>query len=266
MLISIIGLGFVGSAISKSFKKKKIKLIEYDKYKNIGSFNECLKSDIAFLCLPTLFNEKTSSYNKDAIHEICQKFNENYYNKIIVIKSTIEPETLNILSKKYKNLHLIHNPEFLSAKTAFADFHNQKHIVLGKGLNCSDKNYDIIINFYKKYYPDAQVSLCNSTESESMKIFLNSYYATKIQFFNELFLLCQKNKTNYNVIKDLMLKNNWINPMHTQVPGHDGKLSYGGACFPKDTKALNMYMEQNNVPNKVLKSVIDERELIRENL
>ena len=35
-----------------------------------------------------------------------------------------------------------------------------------------------------------------------------------------------------------MLKNGWINHMHTEVPGQDGKLGFGGACFPKDTAAL----------------------------
>ena len=48
-----------------------------------------------------------------------------------------------------------------------------------------------------------------------------------------------------------MLKNGWINKMHTDVPGTDGKLGYGGACFPKDTQALCHYMNQKKTPNKV---------------
>ena len=61
----------------------------------------------------------------------------------------------------------------------------------------------------------------------------------------------------------MMLKNNWINPMHTNVPGPDGKLSYGGLCFPKDTNALNMYMKKLNSPNKLLESTIVERNEMR---
>ena len=60
-----------------------------------------------------------------------------------------------------------------------------------------------------------------------------------------------------------MLKNNWINKMHTNIPGPDGKISYGGYCFPKDTNALNNYMKINNSPNKLLNSVIEERNLMR---
>ena len=56
--------------------------------------------------------------------------------------------------------------------------------------------------------------------------------------FNEYFLLCQKNGSDFEKIKSLMLKNKWINPMHTNIPGPDGSLGYGGACFPKDVDAI----------------------------
>ena len=61
-----------------------------------------------------------------------------------------------------------------------------------------------------------------------------------------------------------MLKNNWINPMHTNVPGPDGLLSYGGLCFPKDTNALCSFMKKMNSPHKVLESVIIERNEMRD--
>ena len=60
-----------------------------------------------------------------------------------------------------------------------------------------------------------------------------------------------------------MLKNGWINKLHTQVPGVDGKLSYGGACFPKDTNALNEYMIKHDSPNAVLDATIKERNKMR---
>jgi UDP-glucose 6-dehydrogenase len=135
MIVSIIGLGFVGSAMEKSFNQKNIKVIVYDKFKNggIGNFEDCLISEISFLALPTQYNEKEKEYDKKAIYETIDLFNQNKYKGGIVIKSTIEPETLNNLSEMYPSLNLIHNPEFLTARTAFEDFHNQKHIVLGNG-------------------------------------------------------------------------------------------------------------------------------------
>merc|ERR1712013_375367 len=106
-------------------------------------------------------------------------------------------------------------------------------------------------------------SRCTSMESESMKSFVNSFYAVKIQFFNELYLLCQNNGADFETIKTLMMKNNWINPMHTQVPGHDGKLSYGGACFPKDTNALLQCMKKNGSPHQLLEGCVRERNNLR---
>ena len=228
----------------------------------MGYLNNCLENNIIFLALPTLFSFENNEYNKDAIHETLLFLEDNNYLGSVVIKSTVEPETIDKLNLKY-NLNIIHNPEFLTARTAFHDFHNQKHIVLGKSKLCSQNCYENVCLFYKKYYPNAEISCCSALESESMKSFLNCFYATKVQFFNELYLLCQSNGSNFNTIKNLMLKNNWINPMHTNVPGPDGKLSYGGACFPKDTNALSSYMKKLNTPNKVLSSVIEERNSIR---
>lgn len=59
----------------------------------------------------------------------------------------------------------IHNPEFLSAATAKEDFKNQKHIVLGKSENCSEKQVKILEEFYSRYFPEAKISICTSLES-----------------------------------------------------------------------------------------------------
>jgi nucleotide sugar dehydrogenase len=262
-MISIIGIGVVGNAMYDSFKLKNIDTIIYDKYKNIGKIDDCLKTKIIFLALPTLYNKNKCEYNKDELIEICNFFEQKTYNGVIIIKSTVEPETTNNLSKVYKSLNLIHNPEFLTAQTAFEDFHNQKHIILGKSDNCSNDSFDNAYNFYKQNYSDAFISVCSSTESESAKIFCNSFYAVKIQFFTELFLTCESNGSNFEKIKQLMLLNNWINPMHTNVPGTDGNISYGGMCFPKDINALCQYMKKKNVLHDVICSAINERNVLR---
>lgn len=267
MLIGIIGLGFVGGAMFQSFSNKgltpDINLFGYDKFKNggVGSFSSILNTNIVFLALPTPYDDSKQEYDKTPIIQTCELLSQNNYSGIIVIKSTVEPETTRNLSNLFPSLILVHNPEFLTARTAYEDFHNQKHIILG--FDCDFSKIQNLYDFYKSYYPNADISLSSSIESESAKIFCNSFYAAKIQFMTELFLLCKANNSDYNKIKSMMIKNGWINSMHTTIPGPDGNISYGGLCFPKDTNALNKYMEKYNSPNLVLSSVITERNSMR---
>lgn len=264
MKISIVGLGFVGSVIYKVLTEKKYQVDGYDKYKNggIGKLKYCLTSDITFLCLPTLYDEETKGYDMSPINETLEYLNKNNYQNLIVLKSTVLPNVTEELAIKY-NLNIVNNPEFLTARTAYFDFLNQNHIVLGKTSVCSQEQLKKIYYLYKKNWPCTKISLVSSTESEIMKLSCNCFYAIKVQFFNEMYLLCKNRDIDYNQVKNLMICNGWINPMHTQVPGPDGKLSYGGLCFPKDTKALNNYMKYLNIPNQVLTSTINERDMMR---
>ena len=263
-IIGIFGVGFVGGALLNSFKNKGVETYAYDKFKEINTFEECLKADIVFLCLPTQFCYLKNEYDKSAIYEVCERLEENKYKGLVVIKSTVEPGTTFTLCEKYKELKFIHNPEFLTAATANEDFENQSHIVLGKGLNVVDEELKDLREFYEQNYPTAELSICTALESESMKIYCNCFYSVKVQFFNELYDLCKKMECDYEKTVELMLKNNWINKMHTTVPGPDGKLSYGGYCFPKDTNALLNLMKKKDAKCKVLNATIEERNEMRE--
>ena len=264
MKIGIIGVGIVGSAILQDFIEKDIEVITYDKYKNggIGDINKTLECEFVFLCWPTPYCNINKQYNKQAIYEICEFYSINKFKGLLVLKSTVEPTVTENISCNY-NLNIIHSPEFLTARTACEDIKGQTHIVLGKTTNLNTNLYNDLIRFLKSNYPIADISLITSTESELMKLGVNSFYATKIQFFNELYCLSKKLGISFNTVRDVMLKNKWINPMHTKVPGTDGKLSYGGMCFPKDTNALNQFMIKNNSYNMVLNSTIEECNKIR---
>ena len=262
--IGIIGIGFVGNAIKSFFENKK-KTICYDKFKNFNKIEDILTTDLVFLCLPTLFDCDKNEYDKTAILETLEYLNIMEYKGLIIIKSTLEPETTTFVSQKYPNLKLFHNPEFLTARTAVEDFANQKHIIIGSGENVTYNDIENVYDFFKLYYPNANISQITSTESECIKIFCNSFGASKVMLFNEYYLLCNKIGVDFDKVKNIMLNNGWINNMHTQVPGPDGELGFGGACFPKDTRALNSYMAKNNTPHNILNSVINECDIIRNN-
>lgn len=261
--VGIIGIGFVGDALLESFRNKQnLEVKAFDKYKKIGTLENTLDTSAIFLALPTLYDEASHSYDKSALHEVCARLADVKYQGLVVIKSTVEPGTTEALHAKW-GLRFVHNPEFLTARTAREDFENQSHIVLGRGPGLSEEDLAPLRRFYQLHYPSAQISVCLSGESEAMKSMVNTFYAVKVQMFNEFYLYCQGMGIDYDNVRDLMLRNGWINPMHTAVPGPDGKLSYGGACFPKDTKALLAEMQRIGSPHEVLEACTREREQMR---
>ena len=268
MRVGVVGIGFVGRAMLASFRKCGCHdVIAYDKYTPIGKIEDILLADVLFLALPTeIMPDQT--YDLSAIHEVCAYLQAHRFAGIVVLKSTVLPGTTERLCREFAGLQLLHNPEFLSAATAERDFHTQRHIVLGVVLGRHDASgpreaFERFRTFYQALYPAATVTVCTSAESEMMKMSCNAFYATKIQFFNEVCALCDHHHINYNRVRDLMLQNDWIHPMHTRVPGHDGRRSFGGACLPKDTAALAASMRAHGTPHRVVRATVDEQATMR---
>ena len=262
--IGVIGLGVVGSAIFDVLNDKGFEIVGYDKYKEINNINICLETDILYLCLPTPYCKDKNDYDLEPIDDVLSRLSNLNYQGSVLIKSTVNPGTSEYFSIKYNNLDIIHNPEFLTARNAREDFKNQSQIVLGKTEACSNDSYEKVKNFYQNTWYGAIISLCKAGESEAMKLGCNTFYAVKIQYLTELYLLCQKCNLNFETVKSMMLINGGISPNYTSVPGHDGSISYSGMCFPKDTNALCSFMKNNDIPCQVLKSTIEERNHMRE--
>ena len=79
-------LSMCSKIMFESFELKGESVIGYDKYKeNTDSFEDCLKSDIAFLALPTIYDEDKMRYDKSSIHEVCddleKKIISEYYQR-----------------------------------------------------------------------------------------------------------------------------------------------------------------------------------------
>ena len=258
--VGIVGVGFVGSAVKRSFEEKGLSVKAYDKYKESDSFEEVSQCEVVFLNLPTpmIFN---GAYDKNAIYETLEKLENSDFCGVAVVKSTVEPGTVQNMNEKY-SFFVIHNPEFLTERTAYEDFHNQSHIVLGIDNQC-DQTLKVL-ELFRELYPKAEISLCSSKESEAMKLFCNNFYAMKVMIFNEFYDLCEKQNMKYDNVVSLMLKNGWINPMHTMVPGPDGNLGYGGNCFVKDTEALKEHMIRKGAMHEMVKACTMERAELRD--
>ena len=101
-----------------------------------------------------------------------------------------------------------------------------------------------------------------NTNAELCKLIRNSYLATKVSFFNEIYQICNSIGINYNdEIRNLVVLDNRIGESHTLVP-NNYKYGFGGSCFPKDTLAFCNYSKKINSRPIILENVIYRNENI----
>jgi len=263
--IGVIGNGFVGSAIVRGLNHYfDIKIYDREIKKTVHSFDETIKQDIVFVCLPTPMFKDTYecdlSYIKNFFTDVITcGFNPN---TIFVIKSTVPIGTTEMLCEKFNPLRIIHSPEFLTARTANIDFITPSRNIIG---GRAENGTDLVKKLYEDRFPGINCLTMSSNESEFIKYFVNTFFATKISFFNEMHLLCSKMNVDWNKILEGVMTDGRIGISHYQVPGHDGDFGFGGTCFPKDINAFIKTFEQNGIDPVVLKSVWDRNLSVRKN-
>ena len=263
--IGIIGNGFVGSAICKGLNHyHEVKIYDVNPTKSTNTFEETINQDIVFVCLPTPMYKDTlksdTSYIVDFFNTvITRSYNPN---TIFVIKSTVPIGTTDYLCEKFKPLRIVHSPEFLTARSAAIDFITpSRNIVGGEEVN----GLLTIKKLYEDRFPGVTCHVMKSKESEFVKYFANCFFATKVSFFNEMFLLSDKLNLSWDKILGGVMSDGRIGISHYQVPGHDGDMGFGGTCFPKDINAFIETFEKENIDPVILKAAWNRNLLVRKN-
>lgn len=258
--LGIVGHGFVGKATDFGFCVNTEKFIVDPKYKtNISDLAE-FKPDVVFVCVPTPMGPD-GKQNSETVERAVLELKEQCEAAVVVIKSTVLPSTLEKIHKLNNNI--VYNPEFLREKHAEEDFKKAELIVFGGDRNLSEK----VSKIYKNN------TICESKEhifldlktASLVKYTINTFLATKVTFFNELNELFKRQNsmdTWDKFIRTLSVDSR-IGESHMSVPGHDGRLGFGGACFPKDSSALINYAEEQNVDLSVLKAANSKNNTIR---
>jgi len=247
--IGILGQGYVGKAIREAFSKHFQHLNTYDKYiskySSVNSLEELTKkSEIIFVCLPTPMKNNGECFT-GIVEEEIKKINQISSasdEKIVVIKSTVPPGTSSNIGKKNTNINVIFNPEFLTEKNYIEDFQNQEKVIIG-GIDKNNK----LEKLYKHVFPNIRVLKCSEEEAEMVKYIVNTFLAMKVSYANELKILCDKLKINYDTVSQIAQFDKRVGYSHWKVPGPDGKMGFGGSCFPKDINALICIAKQNNI-------------------
>ena len=263
MNIGIVGQGFVGNAVYQKFKKF-YNVLTYDINKKLcnSSFDNLIEEcNVIFICLPTPMNKDDGSCNISIIDNVLNEINNKNKNILILIKSTIAPHTTLKLNKKYTNLNINFNPEFLTEVNAISDYNNQKRIIIGSDNNRNNKIFD----FFKKVFPDAIVIYTSSINAEILKYTTNAFLSIKVSFANEIYSICNEVGSDYSKVIEMLLMDKRIGKSHWKVPGPDGDFGYGGHCFPKDLSELIFFTDKNKTPNNVLKAAKRTNDKVRSN-
>ncbi len=259
MKVSIIGLGFVGKALDNALKEGVSK-IHIDPI--LGTSMEDLKffdPDIIFVCVPTPMTKK-GTQDISILESVLNDIKLNIDDPFIVLKSTVLPDNISLLNDFND---FVYNPEFLREKSANEDFINSSLILFGGNKESCNKLAKFYSGFTKCISQDY---LYTDIEAASLiKFSINSFLATKVIFFNQLNEIFMKSGTKESWQKFISIidKDNRIGSSHMDVPGHDKRKGYGGACFPKDTHAFNEYSKKINKGFTLLDTVIKINNQIR---
>ena len=261
-------MGWVGTAVESGFQPiAEIRC--HDKYRDTESLNSVVNnSDILFLALPTPMAED-GSCDISIVEEVSAKIDKvAKKRKTIVIKSTVPPGTTKMLSEKYKKHAWAFNPEFLTQANFINDFLEQDRIILGTTELCDMEDVIKVINLYKDFITKQKVPASlyevKSEVAEMLKYATNSFLATKVIFFNEIYEICKASNIDFNEVTGMMMIDKRIGKTHLAVPGHDGQLGFGGKCFPVNISVFISYAKNLGVDPLVLESVWTKNLLVRD--
>ncbi len=244
--VGVIGNGFVGEAISFAFSSiSDIYIYDIDPSKCLNDIESVHNCDFVFVCVPTPMYED-GSQDLSYVESAFQKATDG---PVYILKSTVLPGTTDRLTKKYPKIKIIFSPEFLTERTAKLDMLTQSRIILGGELSLTEKAKTL----FNQRFKVKNIIQTDSKTAELTKYMNNTFFATKVSIMNEFKMLSDKIGANWEDALRGFVSDGRIGDSHLNVPGHDGKLGYGGTCFPKDVNALLSFSKKHNIELNTIK-------------
>jgi len=256
MKIGIVGNGFVGSSVAFGFSPQTgcdadVKIYDKDKSKATHSLEEVINtSDYIFVSVPTPSN-KDGSINLDIIYDLFNEMDSVNHrtNNVFLLRSTVTPGTTRKLQRKFRNLNIVFNPEFLTERSAKLDFINQSRFIIGGRKRDSNKVEKL---FKWRFGETTPIIKTNYETAELIKYMNNCFFATKVSFLNEMYQIADKCGADWDMAVEGFVRDGRVGHSHMNVPGPDGKFGFGGSCFPKDIQAMIHFAESLDINPNVL--------------
>jgi UDPglucose 6-dehydrogenase len=279
--ILIIGSGVVGQATGRGLGKlgfnvcfhdineKVLENLQKEGAQNCRDYN-LADYDMSVMSIntPTRNNKIMLHYLHQAIKTLGQKLAQIKHYHLVVIRCTLLPGTteekiipmLEYYSGKTigQDFGLCYNPEFLRAVSAEDDFLNPWLTVYG----AYDQRSSDLFRPLCEMCTD-KIEVVAIREAEMMKYMHNIFNATKISYFNEMHMVCNKLGLDSDKIAALVAKS--AEGMWRADYGIKGGSPYGGTCLPKDTRAFHSFAHKMDLhPMPLLGAVIKINEQMGE--
>ncbi len=270
-VICIIGLGYVGLELFKSFKKKNFNLIGIDLDKNkikkilntkktlvSSNFKHIIKADIIIIALPTPLTKSLTpdlSYIKSCLKSIKPHLKKG---QLISLESTTYPGTTeeiigDFLKREKFNLSedffLVYSPERISPelkvknKKIKYNLNNTPKVCSGYSEKCQELGKLLYKNVVNK------VELASSLKvAETTKMIENIFRSINIALVNELKMFLNKVDIDINETLDLANTKPFGFTKFNPGPG------YGGHCIPLDPFYLYWLAKKNRFDLKFIKT------------